>query len=112
GYRTADQQQVAGDIDFHDVQIFNGAVAHAHVTRHALALEDAARGLALTDGTGGAMRHRVSVGLHAARKVVPLHGALETLADGGAGHIDDLTHLEHVDLDFAAGGEIFAFAFP
>ena len=50
-HRTADQQQVARHVDFDDAQIFDGAILHAHVTGHALALEHAARRLALTDGT-------------------------------------------------------------
>src|SRR5258708_27739640 len=40
---------------------------------------------------------------------MPLHGALETLTHRGAGDIDDLTGLEHVDFDLAAGGQLFAF---
>src|SRR5258708_12953133 len=81
-------------------------MAHAHVPRHALALEYAARGLALADGTGRAMRYRVSVGFHAAGEVMPLHGPLETLTHRGAGDIDDLTGLEHVDFELAAGGHL------
>ncbi len=49
----------------------------AHVARHALALEHAARRLALADGARRAVRHRVAVGLHAAREIVALHGAGE-----------------------------------
>ena len=56
------------------------------------------------------MRYRVSVGLHAAREVVALHGAGESLADRRAGHVDHLTHREHVDLDLAAHGERLALA--
>src|ERR1700677_4576528 len=40
---------------------------------------------------------------------MPLHGALETLAHGGAGDIDDLPGLEHVDFELAAGGQLLAF---
>ncbi len=48
------------------------------------------------------MRQRVAVGrvLHA--EIVPLDAALEALALGDAGHVDDLALLEHVDLEFAA----------
>src|SRR5467141_1604246 len=70
---------------------------------HALALEHASRRLALTDGTWRAVRHRVAVSLHAARKIVALHGAGEALAHRGPGDIDDLTRGEHVDFQLAAG---------
>ena len=59
-------------------QVFDGAIAHAHVARHALTLEHAARRLALADRSRRAMRQRVAVGLHAARKVMPLHGARQS----------------------------------
>ena len=77
---------------------------------HALALEDATRSLALTDRTGRAVRHRVTVGLHAAREVVTLHRARKALTDRGARDIDDLTRREHVDFEFSAGGQGLAFA--
>ena len=80
------------------------------MTGHALALEHTARGLALADGARRAMRHGVSVGFHAAREVVSLHGAGESLADRGAGDIDHLAHREHVDLDLTAHGERLALA--
>ena len=83
---------------------------HAHVTRHALALENASRRLALADGTRGAMRYRVAVGLHAARKIMALHGAGKALAHRGAGDIDDLARGEHVDFQLAAGRQRVAFA--
>jgi hypothetical protein len=108
-HRAADQQQVAHGIDFHNAQIFNGAVAYAHVARHALALEHAARSLALADRARRAVRHRISVGFHAAREIVALHGALEAFAYRGTGDIDDLARAEHVDFDFAAGRQCVAF---
>src|SRR5271168_4923583 len=80
------------------------------MARHALALEHAPRRLALADGARRAVRQRIAVGFHAARKIVASHGALEALARGGTGHIDDLADAEHVYFDFAAGGQSFALA--
>src|ERR1700738_2744744 len=80
------------------------------MARHALALKDASRRLALTDGTRRAVRYRVAVSLHAARKIVALHGAGETLTHRSAGDIDDLTRGEHVDFQFGAGCQRVAFA--
>src|SRR5882724_5033145 len=77
---------------------------------HALALEHASRRLALTDGTWRAVRHRVAVSLHAARKIVALYGAGEALAHRGPGDIDDLTRGEHVDFQFGAGCQSVALA--
>src|SRR6202041_160084 len=42
---------------------------------------------------------------------MPLHGALKALAHRGAGDIDDLPGLEHVDLELAAGRQLVAFTF-
>src|ERR1700722_10189462 len=72
------------------------------MARHALTLEHASRGLALTDGTRRAVRHRVTVGLHAAREIMALHRALETLADRGSGDIDNLPYGKHINLEFTA----------
>ena len=99
---AADQEQVALDVHFDDLQVFHGAAHHAHVTRHALALEHAARRLALADGARGTMRQRDTVGGMVAGEVVPLHGAGKALADGGAGHVDDFADLETVDLELGA----------
>src|ERR1700676_4158064 len=41
-HRAADQQQVAHGIDFYNAQILNGAIAHAHMSGHPLALEHTA----------------------------------------------------------------------
>jgi len=42
------------------------------------------------------------VGFHAAGKIMALHGALKAFAYRGAGDIDDLAGLEHIDFEFAA----------
>ncbi len=44
-----------------------------------------------------------------AAEVVALHGAGEALADGRAGHIDDLADLEPVDLELEACLQVLAF---
>ncbi len=77
---------------------------------HALALEHASRGLALADRARRAVEQRGAVRSRATREVVPLDGAGEALADGGAGHVDGLALGEHVDLELGAGGEFGAFA--
>src|SRR6185369_110583 len=60
-HRAADQQQVARGIDLDDTQFLDGATHDTHVAGHALALEHAARRLALTDRTRCAVRDRVTM---------------------------------------------------
>ena len=92
--RAADQQQVALGVDLDDLQILDRAANHAHVTGHALALEHAARRLALADRARGSVRHGHTVRGMVTAEVVTLHRAGEALADGGARDIDDLASLE------------------
>src|SRR5260370_7259098 len=80
------------------------------MARHALTLEHASRSLALTDGTRRAVRHRVAVSLHAARKIVALHGAGKTLTHRGPSDVDDLTRGEHVDFQLRTGCQSITFA--
>src|SRR5690606_36334440 len=102
GDGTANQQQVALGIDANDLQVLDRATTHAHVARHALTGEDATWRLTLTDGAGNAVRHRRTVGGVAAREVVALHDARETLTGRGTRDVDDLAFLEQVDLELTA----------
>src|SRR5690242_8622167 len=65
-YRTANEDQIALAVDLDDAQILGRTAYHAHVARHALAFEHAARSLALTNRAGAAMRHRIAMAGHAA----------------------------------------------
>src|SRR6267142_1621445 len=95
---AADQQEVVlGDHVDHG-QVLHGAAVHAHVPRHALVLEDAARRLALSNGS------RVTVQLVRRRAVsrrafhmVPLEDAGESEAARGAGHVHLVALLEQLD---------------
>src|SRR6185437_5220829 len=106
GHGAADEEQIALDIDLHDLEILRRAAHHAHVAGHPPALEHAARGLALADGAGRAVRHRHAVGRRQATEVVPLHRAREALAFRRAGDVDPLAGLEEVHFDLGARLEI------
>ena len=108
---AADEEQVALDIDLDDFQILDRATHDAHVARHALALEHAARGLALADGARSSVRHGHTVRGVVAGEVVTLHRAGEALADRGARDINDRADFEDARLDFAAHGEVGALFF-
>src|SRR4029079_2395260 len=69
---------------------------------HLLALEHLAGVLALAGGAVAAMAYRHAVRGAQAAKVVSLHGAGKALADGGAGHVDELA------LDEMVGGDLGA----
>ena len=92
--RAADQQQVALDVDLDDLEVLDGAANHTHVARHALALEHAARRLALADRARRSVRHGHTVRGMVTGEVVTLHRAGEALADRGARDIDDRADFE------------------
>ena len=108
---AADQEQVTFDVDLDDLEVFDRAAHDTHVARHALALEHAARGLALADGARRTVRHGHAVRGMVAGEVVTLHRAGEALADRGARDVDDGAHFEQARLDFAAHGEVGALFF-
>src|SRR5205085_3048239 len=87
--------------------VLHGLLLDAHVPRHALALEDAARRLALSDGAhvpvhlvrrGGVAR----LALH----VVALDDARETHSARSPGDVDLVALLEQLDGDLRADREI------
>src|SRR5690606_12525913 len=79
---TFDQQQVAFRIDTDNFEVLHGDALGTHVAGHLLALENATRGLVLTNRAGGAVGQGVAVGgiLHA--EVPALDDALKALALG------------------------------
>src|SRR5690606_39220960 len=101
-HRTLDRDQALVGVDLDHDQVLDRAAHVAHVARHLLAGEHAARRLALADGARGAVRPRVAVRRVAHGEVVALDRALEALALGDAGHVDLLAHLEHVGAQLAA----------
>jgi hypothetical protein len=72
------------------------------VAGHLLALEHLAGVLALTGRTVRAVRERDAVGGAKAAEVPALHGALETLALAGAGHVHELAGDEMVGGDLGS----------
>ena len=81
------------------------------MARHTLALEHTARRLTLTNGTGGAMGHRDTVGSRHTSEVVTLDGTGETLADGRARDVDHLADDEQVHLELAARLQAFTLGY-
>ncbi len=94
---TFDQQQVIRNIYLNNLETLSRYTSIAHVTRHLLAFPDATRRLTLTDGARNSMRTRVTVRgiLHV--EIVALDGALEALALGGPGDINQLTGSKKLD---------------
>src|SRR5690606_31656112 len=95
-------------IDADDLQVADRHPISAHAAGHALAGEDAARGLALTDRTDVAMGlvHTVRAARALAGHAVPLDHAREAPALGDAGHVDVLAGLEEIDAEGGAGLEV------
>jgi hypothetical protein len=85
GNRTLDKQQVALRVHADDLKTLHGHVGGTHVAGHLLALEHAARGLALADGARRAVRQGVAVGRVLRAEVPALDRALEALALGATG---------------------------
>src|SRR5690606_4591716 len=94
GHGALDQQKAAFGVDAHDIEILDGAGDVTHVTGHLLAREHTTRVLRHTDGTGDAVRDRVTVGIALTCEVVALDGTGETLTDGGTGDVDLLAFFE------------------
>src|SRR2546423_12910249 len=85
-HRTAHEQQVPLGIHLHHAQAQLREVAGAHMTGHALSLDDARRVRPRSDRAGLAVPS-VAVGLRAAAEVMAVHYALEAAA---LGHTRDL----------------------
>src|SRR3954447_13816758 len=101
GYGAFDQNQPALDVGLHHPEIERGDAVDAHVARHLLVLEGLARILASAGRTDRAMRDRDTVGGAQAAEIPALHAAGETLADRGAGDVDELADHEVIRLDFS-----------
>src|SRR5688500_540178 len=102
GNGALDRDQATLGVDLDHLETLHGLLDRTHVTGHLLAREHAARRLALADRARRAMRQRVAVRRVAHLEVMALDRALEALALGHAGHVDDLTHGEDVRLDLGA----------
>jgi hypothetical protein len=109
--RTFDEQQVALGVHFDDLEIDLRDLVGTQTARHALAGEHAARRLPLTDGARRTVRKRVAVRHVLMREVVALDDARITFALRRAADVDELAHLEEIDLELGARLELRAFAF-
>ena len=99
GYSTLNQDQVLVSIYSYNIQILNSNLYAAHVTRHSLALEYAARRGAGTVGTlmtmeFGTMSHRSSV------LTKSLDRTLEALTFADCSSVDSVASCEDVSFDF------------
>src|ERR1700704_4452615 len=90
GNGAFDQDQAALDVGLHHTQIERGDAIDTHVTGHLLVLERLAGILASAGRTDRTMRDRDAVGGAKAAEVPALDTAGKTLADRGAGDVDEL----------------------
>src|SRR5919106_4208876 len=102
GDRALDEQQTLLRVNGVDGQVLGGDALVAHATRHAEALEHAARGGAATDGAGRAVLALGAVTGAEALEVVTLHDTGEALALALAGDVDLHAGLEHLSGDLLA----------
>src|SRR3954466_13507380 len=98
GNGALDEDQPALDVGLHDAQIERGDAIDTHVTRHLLVLEGLAGILTSAGRTDRTMRHRHAVGSAQAAEIPALDAAGKTLADRGAGDVDELADHEMVRL--------------
>src|SRR5258706_8487932 len=94
GDRALDKQKVVSFTHLHDTQILCGDATVTHVAGHSHVLKNATREQTLTDRTTATMPAFRAVRHVAARKLVPSHDALKSLALTGADYIDILTRLK------------------
>src|SRR5205085_3656399 len=102
GNGAFDEDQAALDVGLHHTQIERGDAIDTHVTGHLLVLEGLAGILTSAGRTDRTMRNRDAVGGAQAAEIPALHAAGKTLADRGAGDVDELADHEMVSLDFGA----------
>src|ERR1700738_5293370 len=102
GNGAFDEDQAARDVGLHHAQIERGDAIDAHVTGHLLVLEGLAGILTSAGRTDRTMRDRDTVGGAQSAEIPALHAAGKTLADRGAGDIDELADHEMVSLNFGA----------
>src|SRR5690606_38936559 len=101
-HRALHGDQAALGVDPDHLEVLRALAHGAHVARHLLAREHAARRLALADRAPRAVLQRVAGRGVAHAEVPALDRALEALALGHALDVDLLAHLEDVGLDLAA----------
>src|ERR1700742_1259104 len=99
GNGAFDQDQTAFDVGLDHAQIERGDAIDTHVTGHLLVLEGLAGVLTAAGRTDRAMRHRNTVGGAQGAEIPALHAAGKTLADRGAGDVDELADDKVVGLD-------------
>src|SRR5207237_9847578 len=90
------------DVVLHRSPIERGNSIAAHVTWHILVLEGLAGILASAGRTDRTMRNRHTVGGAQTAEIPALHAAGKTLADRGAGDVDELANHEMVRLNLSA----------
>src|SRR4030088_1591775 len=102
GNGAFDEDQAARNVGLYHAQIERGDAIDAHVTGHLLVLVRLAVILSAADRTDRAVRARDAVGGAQAAEIPALHAAGKTLADGGAGDVDELADHEMIGLNFGA----------
>src|SRR6195256_2784245 len=102
GNGAFDQDQAALDVGLHHAQIERGDLIDAHVAGHLLVLEGLAGVLTAAGRTDRTVRHRHAVGGAQTAEIPALDAAGKTLADRGAGDVDELADHEMVSLDLGA----------
>src|SRR5262245_37408558 len=90
GHGALDQDQAALDVGLHDLEVERGDALVAEMAGHLLVLERLARILTATGAADRAVRDRHAVRCAQTGEVPALHRAGIALADGGAGHVDEL----------------------
>src|SRR3984957_17415412 len=99
GNGAFDQDQAACDVGLDHAQIERGDAIDTHMTGHLLVLEGLAGVLTAAGRTDRTMRHRDTVGGAQAAEIPALHAAGKTLADRGAGDVDELADHKMVSLN-------------
>src|SRR6202011_117040 len=102
GNGALDEDQAARDVGLHHAQIERGDAIDTHVTGHLLVLEGLAGILTSAGRSDRTMRYRDTVGGAKPAEIPAFHAAGKTLADRGAGDIDELADHEMVGLNFGA----------
>src|SRR5262249_26482877 len=97
GNGSADVDQIALRVDLLDAKMRLRVALVTEVARHALALDDARRIGARSDGAGTPVL-RVAVRVRTTARLVALHDALKAVALRGAGDLHRIADGEHVDL--------------
>src|SRR6202022_851335 len=94
GNGAFDQDQAARDIGLHHAQIERGDAVDAHMAGHLLVLEGLAGILTSAGRTDRTTRARDAVGGAKPAEIPALYAAGKTLADRGAGDVDELADHE------------------